>query len=311
MRLDVSVNMLTMQALTKGKITVFGGDQTRPNIHIDDITDLYLFLLDHPEHTGVYNAGFENISILDIAKMVVDHVPAELVVTPSNDPRPTGSIPTASWPPAFVRRRLSRTRSRKSSGSTAKAHSRMRIAGTIFAGWSGRSCDDAHGRHGVLSGLRAPSVGALDRVEWDMVERLAEDLYDCWKTGRQVFIAGNGGSGGNAIHLANDFLYALSKMAGSGLRVHALPANPAVLTCLANDEGYETVFALQLAVFARPDDLLIVFSGSGNSPNILTALEAAREIGMRSYARAGILGREGQGAHGSADPRRGRRHADR
>jgi len=87
MRLDVSVNMLTMQALTKGKITVFGGDQTRPNIHIDDITDLYIFLLDHPEHTGVFNAGFENISILDIARMVTEHVPSELVVTPSNDPR--------------------------------------------------------------------------------------------------------------------------------------------------------------------------------------------------------------------------------
>ncbi len=87
MRLDVSVNMLTMQALMNGKITVFGGEQTRPNIHIQDITDLYLFLLDHPEHTGVYNAGFENISILDIARMVTEHVPAEIVVTPSNDPR--------------------------------------------------------------------------------------------------------------------------------------------------------------------------------------------------------------------------------
>jgi nucleoside-diphosphate-sugar epimerase len=87
MRLDVSVNMLTMQALTKGKITVFGGAQTRPNIHIDDITDLYLFLLDHPEHTGVYNAGFENISILDIASLVTRHVKADIVVTPSNDPR--------------------------------------------------------------------------------------------------------------------------------------------------------------------------------------------------------------------------------
>lgn len=86
-RLDVSVNMLTMQALTKGKITVFGGDQTRPNIHMDDITDLYLFLLDHPEHVGVFNAGFENISIMDIAQLVVKHVPAEIVVTPSNDPR--------------------------------------------------------------------------------------------------------------------------------------------------------------------------------------------------------------------------------
>jgi nucleoside-diphosphate-sugar epimerase len=87
MRLDVSVNMLTMQALKNGKITVFGGDQTRPNIHIDDITDLYIFLLDNPQHTGVYNAGFENISILDIARMVDKHVEAEIVVTPSNDPR--------------------------------------------------------------------------------------------------------------------------------------------------------------------------------------------------------------------------------
>jgi nucleoside-diphosphate-sugar epimerase len=87
MRLDVSVNMLTMQALTKGRITVFGGAQVRPNIHIDDITDLYLFFLDHPAHTGVYNAGFENLSIAEIAGRVVAQVPAEVVTTPSNDPR--------------------------------------------------------------------------------------------------------------------------------------------------------------------------------------------------------------------------------
>jgi nucleoside-diphosphate-sugar epimerase len=87
MRLDVSVNMLTMQAIKNGRITVFGGDQTRPNIHIDDITDLYIFLLDHPEHTGIYNAGFENISIMDIARLVTKHVPADIFVTPSNDPR--------------------------------------------------------------------------------------------------------------------------------------------------------------------------------------------------------------------------------
>jgi len=87
MRLDVAVNLLTMQALSKGQITVLGGDQTRPNIHIDDITDLYLFLLDHPEATGVFNAGFENISILDIAQMVKKHLDVEIVVKPSNDPR--------------------------------------------------------------------------------------------------------------------------------------------------------------------------------------------------------------------------------
>ena len=87
MRLDVSVNMLTMQALAKRRITVFGGQQTRPNIHIDDITDVYTFMLDHPEHSGIYNAGFENISIMDIAKQVTTYAEAEITVTDSNDPR--------------------------------------------------------------------------------------------------------------------------------------------------------------------------------------------------------------------------------
>jgi len=87
MRLDVSVNMLTMQALTRGEITVLGGDQTRPNIHIDDITDLYLFLLDHPEVTGIYNAGFENLSIRSIAEMATQRAQAQIKVLPSNDPR--------------------------------------------------------------------------------------------------------------------------------------------------------------------------------------------------------------------------------
>lgn len=87
MRLDVSVNMLTMQALTKGVITVFGGNQTRPNIHIDDITDVYLHLLARPDLTGIYNAGFENITILEIAERVQRHVQAQIRITPSNDPR--------------------------------------------------------------------------------------------------------------------------------------------------------------------------------------------------------------------------------
>ena len=68
-------------------------------------------------------------------------------------------------------------------------------------------------------------------------KRLRDELLDCWKTGRQVFLCGNGGSAGNAIHLANDFLYGISKTCGSGLRVHALPANASVLTCLGNDEA--------------------------------------------------------------------------
>jgi nucleoside-diphosphate-sugar epimerase len=88
MRLDVSVNMLTMQALVNKKITIFGGDQVRPNIHIDDITDLYVSILSEPEvYRGVFNAGFENISIMDIGRMVQNKLDCEIEVTPSNDPR--------------------------------------------------------------------------------------------------------------------------------------------------------------------------------------------------------------------------------
>ena len=88
MRLDLSVNMLVMQALANGRITVFGGDQTRPNIHIQDITDVFIHFLNLGDKApGIYNAGFENISILDIAKRVTESVPAEIIVSASNDPR--------------------------------------------------------------------------------------------------------------------------------------------------------------------------------------------------------------------------------
>tara|TARA_Y100001978_G_C23625337_1_gene400604 strand:- start:61 stop:1008 length:948 start_codon:yes stop_codon:yes gene_type:complete len=87
MRLDVSVNMLTFQALKNKKITVFGGNQIRPNIHIKDMVRIYKFFLDNQVKPGNYNAGFENISILNIAKLVQEFIPSEIVVTKSNDPR--------------------------------------------------------------------------------------------------------------------------------------------------------------------------------------------------------------------------------
>ena len=140
--------------------------------------------------------------------------------------------------------------------------------------------------------------GVLNGADWAPVEALAEELLACWKERRQVFICGNGGSAANAVHIANDFLYGISRTYGSGLRVHALPANTAVLTCLANDTGYDEIFSRQLAVQAEPDDVLIVMSGSGNSPNILKALEASSEIGMKSFA---ILGYSGGKAKEMAD----------
>jgi len=135
---------------------------------------------------------------------------------------------------------------------------------------------------------RLRDAGSL--IPLERVEELGHALLDCWKSGNQVFIIGNGGSAGNAIHLANDFIYGISKTLGSGIRMHALPANQAMLSCLGNDLGYDRVFSHQLAVMGSSGDLLIALSGSGNSPNILRAIEQARLQNIRSFAILGYTG---------------------
>lgn len=87
MRLDLSVNLLTFQALKNKKITVFGGNQVRPNIHVDDLSAVYRHLLSGNAPEGTYNAGFENISIIDMANEIAARTGAEIVVSESNDPR--------------------------------------------------------------------------------------------------------------------------------------------------------------------------------------------------------------------------------
>jgi D-sedoheptulose 7-phosphate isomerase len=131
---------------------------------------------------------------------------------------------------------------------------------------------------------------ALDVIPPEPLQSLAEALILAWREERQVFIFGNGGSAGNAIHLANDFLYGISREVGHALRVTALPANSAVLTCLANDEGYDGIFFRQLAVLAKKGDVAIALSGSGNSPNILKALEYCSQNSITSYAVLGYTG---------------------
>jgi D-sedoheptulose 7-phosphate isomerase len=130
----------------------------------------------------------------------------------------------------------------------------------------------------------------LTSTNWSGVEQLARDMHQCWETGRQVFFCGNGGSAGNATHLVNDFLYGVAKRTGGGIKALALSANPAVITCLANDVGYESIFSEQLAVQGEEGDLLIVLSGSGNSPNVVKVLEHARTMNVKSFAILGYSG---------------------
>ena len=126
------------------------------------------------------------------------------------------------------------------------------------------------------------------------IEQLSHDLKKAWEERRQVFICGNGGSAANALHMANDFHYGIGACGPGpkipGLKVEALPANTGIITCLANDTGYENIFAHQLEVKANPKDLLIVLSGSGNSPNVVNALTKAQQLGMHSYAIVAFKG---------------------
>lgn len=142
-------------------------------------------------------------------------------------------------------------------------------------------------------------IASFSGFDDSKIADLAGSLRKAWGEGRQVFICGNGGSAANALHIANDLFYGkAAKKTGKGIRAHALPANQSVVTCLANDVSYEEIFSRQLSVLGNPGDLLLVLSGSGNSANIVKALETAKKMGMKTYA---ILGYSGGKCLGLAD----------
>ena len=122
-------------------------------------------------------------------------------------------------------------------------------------------------------------------------EILLNLLIEIRKNKKKLFFCGNGGSAGNANHIANDFLYGVSSNSSKpGFNVESLSSNSSVITCLANDLGYQYIFSEQLKAKGNDGDLLIVLSGSGNSENIVKALNEAKKIKMNTFA---ILGFDG------------------
>jgi len=129
----------------------------------------------------------------------------------------------------------------------------------------------------------------LDCFDWSQLDPLTENLFSIWKNNDSIYICGNGGSAANSDHIANDLSYGVNP-SGKAFNVESLSSNNAVISCLANDTGYRNIFAQQLKNKACENDLLIVLSGSGNSENIISALEFAKTINMKT---CGILGFEG------------------
>lgn len=132
--------------------------------------------------------------------------------------------------------------------------------------------------------------GLMERIDLDSIARAVERLRRARDRGATIFIAGNGGSAATASHLVNDLGKATKRSGQAPLRVMCLSDNVSWLTALANDEGYERVFTGQLENFARPGDVLIFISASGNSPNLLHAAGFAQQRGVETV---GILGFDG------------------
>ena len=128
---------------------------------------------------------------------------------------------------------------------------------------------------------------ALDSIPVDQVAGLIEVLRKAWAEDRQIFVFGNGGSASNCSHFATDLGKGASDKLGRRFRVLSLTDNVSWITALANDYAYEDVFVRQLQNYARPGDVVLGVSVSGNSPNCVKALEWARQAGCQTVALVG------------------------
>jgi D-sedoheptulose 7-phosphate isomerase len=138
----------------------------------------------------------------------------------------------------------------------------------------------------------------LSQIEPDAVERVLGCLHAAREKGAMVFVAGNGGSAATGSHWVNDLCKAAKGGGRKAMRAMSLSDNVSWLTALANDEGYERVFSGQLENFAAPGDLLVVMSASGNSPNLVQAVELARKLGVLTI---GFLGFDGGALKNTVD----------
>ncbi|WP_298821138.1 D-sedoheptulose-7-phosphate isomerase [Chloroflexus sp.] len=129
------------------------------------------------------------------------------------------------------------------------------------------------------------------------IDRIVAVATAALLNGHTLYTAGNGGSAADALHLAEE-LIGRYRSNRRPLPAICLNADIGALTCIANDFGYDEIFARQLAALGKPDDVLVVFSTSGNSPNILNALRTARANGMITIA---LLGKDGGAARELAD----------
>jgi D-sedoheptulose 7-phosphate isomerase len=137
---------------------------------------------------------------------------------------------------------------------------------------------------------KADLLKAIETLDFGKIESVIQVLRTARDDGRSIFVCGNGGSASTAAHFACDMVKGASYQKASRFRILALTDSLPTLTAYSNDVGYECVFVEQLKNFARPEDIVIAISGSGNSPNVVRALEYGNAIGCMTVA---LTGRDG------------------
>ncbi|HEV2688349.1 MAG TPA: SIS domain-containing protein [Bryobacteraceae bacterium] len=137
---------------------------------------------------------------------------------------------------------------------------------------------------------RTALLEAIDRIDTGGVEKAIEWFRQARDGSRNIFVCGNGGSASTASHFTCDIVKGASHNRAMRFRIMALADSLATLTAYSNDVSYDSVFVEQLKNFAQPGDLVMCISGSGNSPNVVRAMEYANSIGCRTIA---LTGRDG------------------
>ena len=127
----------------------------------------------------------------------------------------------------------------------------------------------------------------IDTLPVEMIEQMIETLRAAHREDRQIFVCGNGGSAANASHFATDLGKSASDKVGKPFRVLSLNDNVSWMTAIGNDYSYDDTFVRQLANYGRPGDVLLTVSVSGNSPNVVKALEWAKAHDLRTLALVG------------------------
>ena len=136
----------------------------------------------------------------------------------------------------------------------------------------------------------------LLRIDPNEVKALADVMFDCYRHGRMIFVCGNGGSGSNASHFCEDVGKGTLRREDfdndqkKRIRILSLTDNTPYILAWGNDEGFERVFVEQLKNLATTGDLLIAISGSGNSPNVLRAVDWANRHGLVTFGCTGFGG---------------------